>query len=158
MGKLKAVAKKHFKPTTVRVLIATHDGEILFLKRSKKRKHGKKWDLPGGSVELGETEEQAALRETYEETGFDLGFVKPLEEIDSNNRRRVLFVGILSNAATPTLDNEHTKYKWKDGLENMPNKMHPKTRDLIKRAEEQVCDFFDSFVFDSPNLYIEPVA
>ncbi len=36
------------------------------------------WDLPGGLMELGETPEQTARREVFEETGLELGALKLL--------------------------------------------------------------------------------
>ncbi len=45
-------------------LVYNDKGEILFIRRNKK------WDLPKGKVEKGETYEQAALREVAEETGI----------------------------------------------------------------------------------------
>lgn len=44
--------------------------EILFIRRNKK------WDLPKGKVEKGETHEEAAIRETIEETGVQDLLVK----------------------------------------------------------------------------------
>ena len=44
--------------------------EILFIRRNKK------WDLPKGKVEKGETHEEAAIRETIEETGVQDLMVK----------------------------------------------------------------------------------
>ena len=37
-----------------------------------KRRDFPVWDLPGGRIEKGETEEQAAIRETEEETGYSI--------------------------------------------------------------------------------------
>ena len=48
------------------------EGRILLQCRSDFRK----WGLPGGSVEVGETVEQAVLREVKEETGYDAELVR----------------------------------------------------------------------------------
>jgi len=49
-------------------MVFNDKNEILFIRRNKK------WDLPKGKIEKGETYEEAAIRETEEETG-----VKDLE-------------------------------------------------------------------------------
>ncbi|MEX0995531.1 MAG: NUDIX domain-containing protein [Flavobacteriaceae bacterium] len=55
-------------------LVRNESNEILFIKRNGK------WDLPKGRVEGDETIENAALRETEEETGVTgLEIVKPLQ-------------------------------------------------------------------------------
>lgn len=46
--------------------IVVRDGQILLTEQSQK------FILPGGGVELGETPEQAVVREVKEETGFDV--------------------------------------------------------------------------------------
>lgn len=45
-------------------LVHNSKNEILFIRRNKK------WDLPKGKIEKGESHEQAALREVIEETGI----------------------------------------------------------------------------------------
>lgn len=58
------------------VVFRKENGRIFYLflqhqsARTKKKK-GSHWDFPKGHVEEGETEEQAAKRETLEETGID---------------------------------------------------------------------------------------
>lgn len=42
----------------------------LFLRRRDYRYLGGQWDIPGGTVEKGESLEDAAVRECFEETGF----------------------------------------------------------------------------------------
>ena len=42
----------------------------LLLRRRNERYLGGQWDIPGGTVEDGETSEDAAVRECFEETGF----------------------------------------------------------------------------------------
>jgi ADP-ribose pyrophosphatase YjhB (NUDIX family) len=46
-----------------------HDGRVLIVRRGRPPAHGL-YTLPGGGVELGETLEQAVIREVREETGL----------------------------------------------------------------------------------------
>jgi 8-oxo-dGTP pyrophosphatase MutT (NUDIX family) len=54
------------------VIVKNSSGEILFQKRSDSGD----WGLPGGALELGESLEEAAVRELYEETGLKLETMK----------------------------------------------------------------------------------
>jgi 8-oxo-dGTP diphosphatase len=47
------------------------DGRVLVVRRAQPPAHGF-YTLPGGGVELGETLEQAVIREAREETGLDI--------------------------------------------------------------------------------------
>jgi mutator protein MutT len=55
--------------------VVVRDGRALIVRRGKEPLYGR-WAVPGGTVELGETLEQAVVREMEEETGLD---VEPLE-------------------------------------------------------------------------------
>ena len=52
--------------------------EVLLVKRGSEPNKGR-WSVPGGSLEIGETVEEAAVRETLEETGVG---VQPLQVFD----------------------------------------------------------------------------
>ena len=49
--------------------VLIHEGRVLLIRRGKEPLRGR-WVVPGGTVELGETLEQALVREVEEETGL----------------------------------------------------------------------------------------
>jgi mutator protein MutT len=55
--------------------VVVHHGRVLLVRRGKEPLLGR-WVVPGGAVELGETLEQAVVREVREETGLT---VRPRE-------------------------------------------------------------------------------
>ncbi|WP_030414395.1 NUDIX hydrolase [Streptomyces sp. NRRL S-1448] len=59
--------------------IIVHEGRVLMVRR--RISEGKlSWQFPAGEVEPGETREDAAVRETKEETGLNISAVKLLGE------------------------------------------------------------------------------
>lgn len=57
---------------SVAAIIRDEQDRILLVKDSKNGK----WGLPAGAIDLGETPEQALLREVFEETGL---YIRPIE-------------------------------------------------------------------------------
>jgi mutator protein MutT len=49
-----------------------HDEKILLIRRANGKHQNNKWSVPGGKVDKGETDVDAAIRETFEETGVRL--------------------------------------------------------------------------------------
>ena len=64
------------------------DETVLLVKRGKAPSEGK-WAIPGGSVELGETLQEAAEREIREETGIRIRALKPVYTFDFIERDKL---------------------------------------------------------------------
>ena len=62
--------------------IIVQNGKILIVRRSSEPGKGK-WSVPGGLVELGETVEQAVVREVREECGLDVEVDRLIDVVDS---------------------------------------------------------------------------
>ncbi len=71
---------KHF---IVPVALIIKDGKILMNLRNDPHqpKYHKKWEFPGGGVEMGEGIEECVVREVKEEAGYDVRVVKQLSHI-----------------------------------------------------------------------------
>ena len=64
-------------------IIFNDSGEIFLAKRGHDARNEKhRWEFPGGSVEFGETLEQALKREINEEYGFHIEVVQLLDVVD----------------------------------------------------------------------------
>lgn len=58
-------------PKIVTGAIPRQDGKVVLLRRGVEPRRGT-WTFPGGYMEMGETTEEAAIRETREETGLEV--------------------------------------------------------------------------------------
>lgn len=91
------------------VILREPGGRVLFLLRGGDCDHPYTWAWPGGTIEPGETPEQAARRELKEETGYDhTGPLAPLDKRDGF----VTFYGLVDDEFEPTLNDEHSDAHW----------------------------------------------
>jgi len=58
-------------PKVSSAVMAKQDGRVLMVKRAMSPARGS-WCFPGGFIEIGETPEQAAIRECKEESGYEV--------------------------------------------------------------------------------------
>jgi len=66
---------------------------VLLVRRAKPPRQGQ-WSLPGGAQKLGETVFEAARREVFEETGFEikvLGLVDVVDSIQADDDGRIQY-------------------------------------------------------------------
>lgn len=110
---------KQFPKVTVGCFILNDQKEILLVKSYK---WPGKWVVMGGHIELGETIADAAVRETKEEVGLDIQFVRVIEVaefvFDPNFHDKKHFIGLqceckLVGDQNPKLDdNEIQEARW----------------------------------------------
>jgi len=74
-----APSEPTFKPVRTASCIAllSGDGKLLVNLRDPKISYGNLWVVPGGAIDDGESLEEGALRELYEECGIDFPDEKP---------------------------------------------------------------------------------
>ncbi|MBT3827945.1 NUDIX domain-containing protein [bacterium] len=103
------------------------------------------WDFAKGKLDPGETNEQAAHRELFEETGlysqvFD-GFLHKLSYVYRNPDRRmvsktvVFYVGFLKGDDAVTLSHEHIEFSWLPFAQACKKLTHLNARKLLEEAD-----------------------
>ena len=98
--------------------IISYNGGIIVIKRIKGKDENKEeyYTLPGGGQEIGETIEEATLREIKEELGIDIELTEKCYEIESQNRKQYFYIakyksGKLGSGKGPEMTNiDYEKY------------------------------------------------
>ena len=104
-------------------VILKYKDKCLLCKRNGEDSHPNQWFIPTGKIERGETPREAAVRELYEETDFELsendidfiGTIPVIENGDKSDKDFIyVFISELSDEILPDLDSakdghEHTK-------------------------------------------------
>ncbi len=125
------------------VLYSEGDGKRRYL--ILRHRNGGHWSLPKGHIEPGESEEEAALRETREETGIsDIKLVSGFRTVSrySFSRRGVpvekevvYFLGGTGQTEV-RLSKEHVDWRWADYEGALSTLTYPDTREVLRQAEE----------------------
>jgi bis(5'-nucleosidyl)-tetraphosphatase len=102
------------------------------------------WDFPKGAVERGETEEQAASREIFEESGLRVREFVPnfRKEIEYHYRRqnglahkRVIFFLARSDSSAVRISFEHSGYDWLTFEQSLRRLTFDNAKNVLRDAE-----------------------
>src|SRR5690348_11078252 len=113
------------------ILLQSPQDRALFLKRAN-GDHAGTWCFPGGSIEAGETPEQAAKRETMEETGHIVDDM--IVEADTECGF-VTYRGNVAGEFEPKLNDEHSEFRWAP-VEDAPQPLHPGVASTLQKLTQ----------------------
>ncbi len=113
--------------TVVVAAAIERDGRYLVARRTRPIDVAGRWEMPGGKVEAGETEEQALIREICEELGVDIEVVRriPGEWPMHDDLVLHLYVARLITGEPAPLE-QHDEIRWVtpsefDGIDWLPS-------------------------------------
>ena len=102
------------KKELVSKVIIFNGGEVLLLKRATGSVSDDSpwtWDLPGGHLDAGETFQQAAMREVFEETKLVLNEIYYVGHEKNKDKMTYFYITDQWNGDIK-LSREHIEYKW----------------------------------------------
>jgi 8-oxo-dGTP diphosphatase len=123
--------------TTISGCIILDDEKILLLWKNKRDYY----ELPGGKQELGETLEEAAIRETKEEIGCDVEIIKKIDmtEFDFDQRRIIShkFLAKITKGTPKIMEHEtFNEIFWMPLKDYKKYTLAPNVLDFCKRYEK----------------------
>ena len=125
------------------------DGSVVFVfDKSKnkvlliKRRDVSVWVIPGGGIEKGETPENAAIREVWEESGYEIKIIRRVAEYTyrGKNKKNYMFEAIVTGGKAK-LSNESKEIAFFE-VDKLPELRHPSISewlsDLGKKSNKVV--------------------
>jgi 8-oxo-dGTP pyrophosphatase MutT (NUDIX family) len=120
-------------PSQLATAVVIHaDGLKILL---HKREDFRLWGLPGGSLEEGETPEQGAIRETFEETGYQIKIEKLVGQYHRPqvNDLRFVFLGRVIGGKPIERGPETVRVGW-FAPQDLPRRLAPSVAEIIEDA------------------------
>jgi 8-oxo-dGTP pyrophosphatase MutT (NUDIX family) len=128
-------------------VILKYRDKCLLCKRSEKNSNPNQWFIPTGKIEKGETPREAAVRELYEETDFelsenDIDFVGTIPAIDNGVKSETdfiyIFISELTDEILPDLSaasdgHEHTECGYFNLQETKNLGLEPNLQVILKK-------------------------
>lgn len=108
-------------------VVLNDNGDILILQRASDSSwQPNRWNFPGGKVDIGETPEQGAIRETKEEAGIDISNLDLLKQFKTNNGWDISIFITNNFTGNVKIDYESSNAHWLkedeiDSFEFIPN-------------------------------------
>lgn len=132
-----------FEPTSIQVAVGAvvfHNDSILLVRR-KNPPAKDLWAIPGGRIKFGETLQQAAEREIYEETGIRIkaeSVVYVFEVIDRDEKNKIRFHYVVIDleaqylSGTPRANDDALQASWIPTSELNTTELNQNTRQMLK--------------------------
>ncbi len=139
----KHVGQKPLLMVGATILVLNEQNQLLMMKRSESGN----WGVPGGTMELGETTEEIAKRELFEETNLQVGEMKLFGVFSgpelyyrypSGDEVYNVSIVYLTHDVHGDLklnDGEHFEYQYFP-LTNFPEKISPPIKPILKKLAE----------------------
>lgn len=130
----------------VKALLQNEEGKYLFMKRAEPFPGEMEaiWDIPGGRITPGETQQEALLREVREETGVTLTSiigvlgVQDILRVFQKHIVRVTYLAVCKDVHDIKLDpKEHSAYKWMSLNETKDLPLDTYLEPIIKKLQER---------------------